>query len=214
MRVYYDRDADLNIIKSKKVAIAYAELPALEVVKEKYKAAAKDVGLDVVAELPYSAVGMTDWTPLAQSIINSGAGTLMWVGEAGNVTSAMAKLKEQGWKGHALLETNMYDPLLFSQGNEAVEGSVVRQTVHPIEEADQWPATRQYLDMLKKYVPDAKVAPLGIQSMSACRENFHSRPILRAGMLSLWSTLLKVLTLTPRIPQRAARSTVAPTCRH
>ena len=51
MRVYYDRDADLNLIKSKKVAIAYAELPALEVVKEKYKAAAKDVGLDVVAEL-------------------------------------------------------------------------------------------------------------------------------------------------------------------
>ena len=159
--------AELYPKESKKVAIAYAELPALEVVKEKYKAAAKDVGLDVVAELPYSAVGMTDWTPLAQSIINSGAGTLMWVGEAGNVTSAMAKLKEQGWKGHALLETNMYDPLLFSQGNEAVEGSVVRQTVHPIEEADQWPATRQYLDMLKKYVPDAKVAPLGIQSMSA-----------------------------------------------
>lgn len=152
---------------AKKIAIAYAELPALEVVKEKYAAAAKDVGLDVVAEIPYNAVGMTDWTPLAQNVINSGAGTLMWVGEAGNVTSAMAKLKEQGWNGHALLETNMYDPLLFSQGNQAVEGSVIRQTVHPIEEADKWPAIKQYLDNLHKYVPDAKVAPLGIQSTSA-----------------------------------------------
>lgn len=153
--------------QSKKVAIAYAQLPALEVVKEKYAAAVKDVGLDLVAQIPYNATGMTDWTPLAQQIIGSGAETLMWVGEAGNVTSALAKLKEQGWKGRALLETNMYDPLLFSQGNAAVDGTVVRMTVHPVEEAAKWPATQQYLDMLKKYVPDAKVAPLGIQSMSA-----------------------------------------------
>ncbi len=153
--------------QSKKVAIAYAQLPALEVVKEKYAAAVKDLGLDLVAQIPYSAVGMTDWTPLAQQVIGSGAGTLMWVGEAGNVTSALAKLKEQGWKGRALLETNMYDPLLFSQGDAAVDGTVVRMTVHPVEEASKWPATRQYLDLLKQYVPDAKVAPLGIQSMSA-----------------------------------------------
>ena len=159
--------AELYPDESKKVAIAYAELPALEVVKEKYVAAAKDAGLDVVLEAPYPATGMNDWTPLAQSIISSGAETLMWVGEAGNATSALAKLKEQSWPGHALLETNMYDPLLFSQGNEAVEGTVVRQTVHAVEEADKWPATQQYLDVLKKYVPDAKVAPLGIQSTSA-----------------------------------------------
>lgn len=150
-----------------KVAIAYAELPALEVQKEKYVAAVTDLGQQVVAQIPYQAMGMTDWTPLAQRVIGSGAGTLLWVGEAGNVTNALAKLREQGWNGRALLETNMYDPLLFSQGNAAVEGTVVRQTVHPIEEAARWPAIQQYLGMLKKYVPDAKVAPLGIQSMSA-----------------------------------------------
>src|SRR5690606_41599206 len=122
-----------------------------------YQSTAKVSGRSVRAELPNSGVGMTDWTPLAQSIINTGAGTLMSVGEAGDVTRAMAKLKEQGWKGHALLETNMYDPLLFSQGNEAVEGSVVRQTVHPIEQADQGPATWQLLARLKEDVPDAKV---------------------------------------------------------
>lgn len=153
--------------ESKKVAIAYAELPALEIQKEKYAAALKDVGLDLVAQIPYQAIGMSDWTPLAQQVIASGAGTLMWVGEAGNVTSALSKLNEQGWKGHALLETNMYDPLLFSQGNAAVDGSLVRLTVHPIEEADRWPAISQYLSMLRTYVPDAKAAPLGIQSMSA-----------------------------------------------
>ncbi len=159
--------AELYPEESESIAIAYADLPALEIQKEKYKAAAASQDLDVVAEIPYPATGMADWTPLAQSIIQSGAGTLMWVGEAGNVTSAIAKLKEQGWKGHALLETNMYDPLLFSQGDEAVEGSVVRQTVYPVEEAARWPATQQYLDNLERYVPDAKIAPLGIQSTSA-----------------------------------------------
>ena len=159
--------AELYPKESQKVAIAYAELPSLTIVKEKYAAAVEDAGLDVVAEIPYPPTGMADWTPLAQSILSTGAGTLMWVGEAGHVTSAVAKLKEQGWTGHPLLETNMYDPLLFSQGNEAVEGAVVRQTVHPVEEADDWPATQQYLDHLEQYVPDAKIAPLGIQTTSA-----------------------------------------------
>ncbi len=159
--------AELYPKESKKVAIAYGDVPSLDQIREKYVAAAKDVGLDVVTQIPYPATGMSDWTPLAQQVIQSGAGTLLWVGEAGNVASALAKLKEQGWTGHALLETNMYDPLLFSQGDAAADGSVIRQVVHPIEEADKWPAIQLYLDNLKKYVPDAKVAPLGIQSTSA-----------------------------------------------
>lgn len=164
----YLRDySELYPEESEKVAIAYADLPSLEIIKEKNVAAVADAGLDVVAEIPYPATGMSDWTPLAQSIISSGARTLMWVGEAGNVTSAISKLREQGWEGIPVLETNMYDPLLFSQGNDAVEGAIVRMTAHPVEEADDWPATRQYLDNLNAYVPDAKEAPLGIQSTSA-----------------------------------------------
>ena len=159
--------ADLYPDASRKVAIAYADLPSLDQIRQKYVAAVDDVGLEMVAEIAYPPIGMTDWTPLAQQVIQSGAGTLLWVGEAGNVASALGKLHEQGWDGHALLETNMYDPLLFSQGDAAAEGTVVRQVVHPVEEADGWPAIRQYLDNLEQYVPDAKVAPLGIQSTSA-----------------------------------------------
>ena len=161
------RYADLYPEESRKVAIAYADLPALDQIRQKYVAAVDDVGLDVVAEIAYPPTGLTDWTPLAQQVIQSGARTLLWVGEAGNVASALGKLHEQGWDGHALLETNMYDPLLFGQGNAAAEGTVIRQVVHPVEEADEWPAVRQYLDVLDQYVPDAKVAPLGIQSTSA-----------------------------------------------
>jgi hypothetical protein len=37
----------------------------------------------------------------------------------------------------------------------------------PFEEASKWPAVQQYVDNLKKYVPDGKQAALGLQSTSA-----------------------------------------------
>ncbi len=152
---------------AKKVAIAYGDLPSLVLTKDKYVAAVKDVGMDLAGTFPFPPTGLTDWTPLAQSIIESGATSLMWVGEAGQLANLLAKLREQGWKGTPLLETNMYDPLLFSVGNAAPEGSYVRMTMHPIEEASRWPAVQEYLDNLKKYVPDARTGPLGMQATSA-----------------------------------------------
>ena len=45
---------------------------------------------------------------------------------------------------------------------------MVRVAIHPFEEADKWPATKQWLDIMKKDGPaDAKVASLGVQSFSA-----------------------------------------------
>jgi hypothetical protein len=43
----------------------------------------------------------------------------------------------------------------------------VRLAFHPFEEADKWPAIKQYQDNLKKYVQDGKEAALGLQSTSA-----------------------------------------------
>ncbi len=43
---------------------------------------------------------------------------------------------------------------------------MLRTAFHPFEEADQWPAIQQYLDMLGE-IPDAKTAALGLQAMSA-----------------------------------------------
>jgi hypothetical protein len=162
----YIRDyAALYPDQAKKVAIAYGDLPSLDVTRKKNEAAIKDVGLDLVGAYPYPPTGLTDWTPLAQKIIDSGATTLMFVGEAGQEASLMAKLREQNWKGRPLLETNEYDPLLFSTGNSVAEGSIVRMAVHPLEEGAQSPGTQKYLDLLKT-VPDARIGPLGVQGMS------------------------------------------------
>lgn len=144
------------------------DLPSLETVHQQFNAAVKSVGgIEQLPSLSYPVTGMSDWTPLAQKIIDSGATSLYWVGEPSNAANLMAKLKEQGWKGVALNETNIYDPIYFSAGPAAVEGSVIRLAVHPLEEADKWPAIEQYQENLKHYVPDGKQAALGLQSTSA-----------------------------------------------
>lgn len=159
--------AELEPEASEKVALAYGELPALELTKDKYLAALDEVGLEVVGTFGYPPTGMTDWTPLAQRVIESGATTLMWVGEPSYLANMLAKLGEQNWEGTPLLETNMYDPLLFSLGDQVPEGAVIRLAIHPVEEADRWPAVQQYLDTLEEYVDGYKTGLLGMQGTSA-----------------------------------------------
>lgn len=154
--------------ESKKNIVVQGDLPSLATVHRQFDAAVQAVGgIEQLTPLTYPVTGMSDWTPLAQKIIESGATSLYWVGEPSNAANLMAKLKEQGWKGVALNETNIYDPIYFSAGPAAVEGSVIRLAVHPFEEADKWPAIKQYQANLKKYVPDGKEASLGLQSTSA-----------------------------------------------
>jgi hypothetical protein len=154
--------------ESQKNIVVYGELPSLEVVKKQYDAAVQSVGgIEQLEPASYPVAGLTDWTPLAQSVIDSGATSLYWIGEPSNAANLMKALRDQGWEGVALNETNIYDPLYFSAGNEAAEGAVVRTAFHPFEEAGDWPAIQQYLDNLEQYVPDGKVAALGLQSTSA-----------------------------------------------
>jgi ABC-type branched-subunit amino acid transport system substrate-binding protein len=149
------------------VAIAYSDVPSLEIQKNKYEAALDDVGLELAGSFPYPVTGLPDWTPLARSIIDSGASTLMFVGEPGNLSNLLSKLREQGWEGTPLLETNMYDARIFGTGASAAEGALIRSYVYPFEEADERPATARYLGLLEQYAPGGAPSALGVLSMSA-----------------------------------------------
>jgi ABC-type branched-subunit amino acid transport system substrate-binding protein len=154
--------------ESKKNVVVYGDLPSLGVVKKQFDAAVQKVGgIEQLPALSYPVTGLTDWTPLAQKVIDSGATSLYWIGEPTNASNLFAKLREQGWKGVILNETNIYDPLVFSAGNAGAEGALFRMAFPPFEEASKWPAIKQYVDNLKKYVPDGKQAALGLQSTSA-----------------------------------------------
>jgi hypothetical protein len=147
-------------------AIVYPDLPSLVIQKNKYEAAIDEVGIDNAGTFSYPVTGLPDWTPLAQTVIDSDATMLLFVGEPTNLSNLLAKLREQGWEGTPLLETNMYDPLLFSAGTTGPEGAVLRVTHHPFEEADDWPSIQKYQELIAE-VPDKKQSSLGISALSA-----------------------------------------------
>lgn len=152
----------------KKNVVVFGELPSIEVVKKQFDAGVQEMGgIEALPAIQYPVAGVSDWTPYAQKVIESGATSVYWVGEPGNASSLAAKLAEQNWEGLFFSEANVYDPLLFSAGDEGAEGAAVRIAVHPFEEADKWPAVKQYQENVEKYVDGGKQAALGLQSTSA-----------------------------------------------
>jgi hypothetical protein len=78
----------------------------------------------------------------------------------------LSTARQQGWQGRVVSETSIYDEQLLAEG-DVVEGTVARVSVHPLEEAELWPAVQQYLDMVDQHVPDGIVGPMGMHSLSA-----------------------------------------------
>ncbi len=149
-------------------AVAWGDIPSLEIPKLKYEAIVEDVGgFEQVADASYPIVGTTDWTPLALRLLEADPTSLTWVGDSGDLATVLGAMRQNGWDGVPLLEATAYDPLLFKAGDEVVEGAVIRMYQHPFEEAGQWPATQKYLDLMDAYVPDGEKALLGMDSMSA-----------------------------------------------
>jgi len=152
--------------ESEKMVVVYGELPSMLTVKAQFDAAAESEGITLGDPISYPIIGADDWGPYADLVIDSGAMSLYWIGEPSNAANLSQKLNEKGWGGVVLHQTNTYDDVLFSFGDEGVDGSVIRTAFHPFEEADDWPAVAQFQEMLGA-IPDAKIAALGVQAMSA-----------------------------------------------
>ena len=88
------------------------------------------------------------------------------IGEPVFFAKFLETARQRGWEGTALVETNMYSEVVSGAG-PATEGTVVRSTFHPLEEADQWPATADYIDIVESNVDDPLLGSLGMQSFSA-----------------------------------------------
>lgn len=152
--------------ESEQMVIVTGDLPSFATLESLFSAAADEEGLELLPKVEYPFTGATDWGPYADLIIESGAQSMYFIGAPDNAANLRLKLQEKRWDGVSLHQTNTYDELAFAAGDDAAEGMVIRTVFHPFEEADQWPAVQQYLDLLDT-VPDAKVASLGLQSMSA-----------------------------------------------
>jgi ABC-type branched-subunit amino acid transport system substrate-binding protein len=154
--------------ESESMVEMWGELPSMETIKNQTLAAMEAEGVENAGVFTYPVTGQSDWTPSAQQVIGTGAQSLHFVGEPTNLGALVKALREQGWEGYPMLETNHYDKVYVdSAGAANAEGSVIRSAFHPFEEADRWPAVQQYIDVVEENVDDPKIAVLGMQSFSA-----------------------------------------------
>jgi ABC-type branched-subunit amino acid transport system substrate-binding protein len=155
--------------KMSKVVGVYANVPSLKINMDQITSA-KVKGMNFVGQpISYNAVGSNDWNGLAEQIISSGAKAVSLVGQPGGMSALSQALKGQNWDGLLFADSNEYSPdLINDAGPAAVEGNVVRIAYHPFEEADKWPAVKQYVDIMNTDGPaDPTIALLGQQSWSA-----------------------------------------------
>lgn len=158
--------ASLYPDESEQMVVLTGDLPSFRTLQNLFEAGAEQEGIELLEPITYPFNGADDWGPYADSVMDRGATSMYFIGAPDNAANLLTKLREKGWEGVSLHQTNAYDRIVFAKGDEPAEGMVIRSIFHPFEEAEQWPAVSQYLEMLDA-VPDAKVASLGLQSMSA-----------------------------------------------
>jgi ABC-type branched-subunit amino acid transport system substrate-binding protein len=159
---------ELNPEEAESMVEVWGDLPAMATIKNQTLAVMDAEGVENAGVFTYPVTGLADWTPLAQQVIATGAKSMHYVGEPTNFGALVKTLREQGWDGYPVVETNMYDQIFIDSGGAAAtEGTIIRSSFHPFEEADRWPAVQQYMDIVNDNVDGAKTAVLGMQSFSA-----------------------------------------------
>lgn len=161
--------AELYPEEVRKTAMVYGDgVPSLRITKDQNRAVMEAVGgYGFTDEVTYALINQ-DFSVTAQKIIDLGATSIGFVGEPENYAALLAELQTKGWEGLAASETNHYDEKLFTRGDSAPNGAVIRMAIHYFEEADEFPVMQQLEDLLTEYGPDdVKIASLSIQSFSA-----------------------------------------------
>jgi ABC-type branched-subunit amino acid transport system substrate-binding protein len=145
--------------------IVYADLPTLATQADKERQGYGQVGMDFGDDAVYNIGGESNWTPFATAVKDSGATVLRFVGTSDNLVLLQQALQEVGYEPDLTFQgTNFYEQAYIDAAAGSAEGTFIESVFNPFEEADQHPATRQYIDLVE--AQGGKVALLGAQSMS------------------------------------------------
>jgi ABC-type branched-subunit amino acid transport system substrate-binding protein len=145
--------------------ILFGDFPTTATQKDKERQAYEQVGYEFVDELAYNVAGEPNWTPFATDIAEADATMVRFVGEGSNLALLQQSLAEVGFSPIVAYQgPNFYDQQYLDAAGAAAEGTFIESTFLPFEEADENPATAQYLELLE--ASGGKVAYLGAQSMS------------------------------------------------
>jgi ABC-type branched-subunit amino acid transport system substrate-binding protein len=140
-----------------------------KIVNDQKLEAAPTLGFKTVYNSVYNPLGEATWTPFAQAIKSNGVRGLQYTGEPENAAKLLQALAEIGYQlDWFVADANHVDSRLIDIGGAAVKNVFIAGSVVPYSLAKQNPATQQYLDLFKKYLPNGKnKAYLGYQGFSA-----------------------------------------------
>jgi ABC-type branched-subunit amino acid transport system substrate-binding protein len=149
-----------------RTGVLWSDFPTLVVQAERITEGWEAVGHEIVHTDIYNSLGEANWTPFATAIQAADVQFLNFIGEGENMARLQQALQEVGYEPEVTYqEVNFYDQQYVDAAAGAAEGTFIRLTIWPFEEADENPATRQYIDNVEAI--DGKVAGLGVQATSA-----------------------------------------------
>ena len=148
------------------VGIMYADFGTLKTIADRTAEAYEQVGATIVSEQSYNVTGEANWAPSVQKLQDDGVEWLNFVGDGTFLAQLQQAMSEAGYSPEVTAQdANFYDQGYLDAAGGAAEGTFVRSSFVPFEEADQNPAVQQYIDLVEGI--DGEVALLGAQSMSA-----------------------------------------------
>lgn len=152
-----------------RVAYLTGNLGSLVMVDQQLQEGSGQLGWKSVYKAQYNTLGEASWTPFAQAMASAKATGMVYTGEPENLAKLLQAMKDIGYQPDwVYTTTNMIDKTFIDVGGDAIKNVYVYSLVVPPSMASQNPATQQYLDLFKKYLPDGKSeALLGYNSFSA-----------------------------------------------
>jgi ABC-type branched-subunit amino acid transport system substrate-binding protein len=149
-------------------SVLTAQLPATVVVRDATVEAIQTIGGKVVDQPIYNAQGESNWSPFVLGLKQNNVKFMHMVGEPENLALMEKAMKTEGYYPDAIIETaNHYDKKLTEGAGDAIKNTWVAIGYIPFELASENKATQDYLDIMKQYNPDGKVAELGAQTFSS-----------------------------------------------
>jgi hypothetical protein len=154
---------------TKAYGVLTGDVDTTKIVARQADEAVQSLGWKKVYDDVYPAAGVTDWTPYAQKLKDSGVKALLWTGEPENLGKLLVALSDIGYQLDFIrTDANHYDQKLLDTGGAAVKNVYVRSVFPLFEDAKPGSPVQQYLDAFEKYLPNGKAkALLGLQAWSA-----------------------------------------------
>jgi ABC-type branched-subunit amino acid transport system substrate-binding protein len=152
-----------------KVGYITGNVPATVTVDKQLQEAGEQLGLTAVHEAQYNSAGEASWAPFAQALQSKGVKGVVWTGEPENLSKLMQAMADIDYSPDwVVTAANHYDQKLVDLGGDAIKNVYMQSAFAPFFQADENPATQQYVDLFGQYLPDGKSdALLALQSWSA-----------------------------------------------